>query len=81
MSIISSFEESDRVSGRRGRKCGARRTLTSRYDQHSQQAGRRPTSSSVVEASLLQHITMLTINGSNAGDDVWVEGRGVCAGE
>jgi hypothetical protein len=35
----------------------------------------------VVKASFLQHIAMLTANGSNMEGHVWVEQSGVCGGE
>jgi len=44
---------------------------------HSQQV----TPSSVVKAPFLRHATMLTINGSNVGDHVWVDESGVCGCE
>ena len=45
--------------------------------------GQRISPTSVVQVSFpsIQHIAMLTVNGSTMGEHVWVEESGVCGGE
>ena len=69
------FGGADRVSGKRAGD--ASHFVSNLCDQNSRQA----TSSSVVQASFLQHASMLSIDGSNVGEHVWVEENSVCGGE